>query len=92
MKEYFRSSVDSWSLACRVGNSSSISIIDNPWLPSEDNPYVQTLHKALKEKMVASFMITWGNRWDIDLITDIFESKDIDLILSISLQNNDDDI
>lgn len=78
-------------LSCRVGNGASITILEDPWLPDNDNPFIQTNQIGLRDKTISSLMVTGENRWDVDLLNDMFEERDIDLILSIPLRDNDSD-
>lgn len=72
-------------VGCRVGDGTSISIISDPWLPTENDAFVHTNNEALKNQMVSSLMSPDGNTWDTDLITDIFDSRDSNIILSIPI-------
>lgn len=71
--------------SCRIGGDHSISIKDVPWIPGEHKPYVQSNNDAFINQTVSSLMIDGERSWDIDLITDMFSDKDVNLILSISL-------
>lgn len=37
-------------LGCRVGNGVNVSIIEDPWLPVAENPYVTTVNETIEEK------------------------------------------
>lgn len=41
--------------------------------------------------MVSSLMTTGENKWDVDLIQDIFDIRDVNLILEILLQQHETD-
>lgn len=70
----------------------STSIIKDPWLPDDDIPYIQSNNEVVKDKMVSSLMIMSEIQWNKDLLNDIFEARDVNLILSIPLRNNDTDL
>lgn len=48
-------------IARRVGDGESVSVLQDPWLPSDVDPYIHTESEALKGKMVSSLMWTGGN-------------------------------
>ncbi|XP_017217507.1 uncharacterized protein LOC108195085 [Daucus carota subsp. sativus] len=78
-------------MACRLGTGDLISITEDPWLPDVENPFIQTIHPAIQNAKVSSVMVSGENKWDEDLLEDIFDERDINLILSIPLQNNSPD-
>lgn len=73
-------------LGCRVGNGSSISILEDPWLPLEHDAYVQTNIPALQCQMVSSLLDS-DHHWDFDLIMDVFDKRDADIILNTPLNS-----
>lgn len=78
--------------ACRVGSGVNMSVLKDPWLSILQNPYVTTSNIFLEGTMVSSLFVTGENRWDEDLIHDMFEERDVNLILSIPLDANDQDV
>lgn len=68
-----------------------MQILNTPWLPFTDDPYVHSYNKALVNQDVSSLMHTGYLAWDVDLIRDIFKKRDAELILSIPLGNTDKD-
>lgn len=80
-----------WGAVRRVGSWRNISITTDPWLPDAADPYIHTNHEAIKDKNVAALMVTGQNQWDVDLVNDIFNTRDADLILSIPLRQEDVD-
>ncbi|XP_060964770.1 uncharacterized protein LOC133033724 [Cannabis sativa] len=60
-------------------------ILDVPWLPHEDCPFVQSDHPALANQLVSSLMCINDKQWDMDIIKDLFNERDQRLILSIPL-------
>lgn len=78
-------------MACRVVPGTTISILNDLWLPSIENPYVQTSHNALIGKTVDSLMSMNTAKWDEDLVNDIFIRRDANLIMSIPIQRFQED-
>lgn len=74
----------------QVGNDSTISILEDPWLHLEHEAFVQTNNLALPGKMVTSLLSDNGN-WDVDLINDVFNNRDANIILSIPLNSESQD-
>lgn len=92
----WRSIVGSQSLlkkgsGCRVGNGQTINILEDPWLPVEDNAYIHTRSETLQGHVVSSLMESTHIRWEEDLILDVFERRDANIILSIPLNNDGKD-
>ena len=72
--------------ACyRVGNGSSILILDEPWLPSPSSPGIISHHSALVNRKVANLMQINHHSWDSNLVRDLFNPRDSAKILSIPL-------
>lgn len=55
-----------------MGNGSTVSILKDPWLPDVVNPYINTDNEAIQGQMVSVLMEMGEQRWDTDLIQDIF--------------------
>lgn len=72
-------------MGCRVGNDDSINILEDPWLSKGNDPYVHSTNEGLKHQMVASLMNPSAGMWDTDLLRDMFEERDVNLILSIPI-------
>lgn len=75
----------------RVGTGKGITILNDPWLDNDNDPYIHTEHEALTGKTVDSLMIPGQNSWDEDLIHDMFTERDANLIISIPLRISDTD-
>lgn len=69
----------------RVGDGKSIKIIDQPWLPNDQDPYVRSNHDALKDALVCNLFKLDDKGWDTDIIDDVFEERDKELIYNIFL-------
>ncbi|KAM6544107.1 hypothetical protein CsatB_008554 [Cannabis sativa] len=75
----------------RVGNGSTIHILSDPWLPCDENPRVSSNHPALLDHNVDALMETDCFAWDVDLVRDLFNTRDAQLILSIPLNSSRSD-
>lgn len=75
----------------RVGSGTNVDILNDPWLPHFEDPYVHSEHMALIGRKVGALLIPGQNEWDIDLIENIFTERDSRLILSIPLNHTDTD-
>ena len=57
----------------RIRSGGNIGIWDSPWLPHDQNPYVETaLLMALGDAIVSSLMNLNQSGWDEDLVRDFF--------------------
>ena len=74
-----------------VGAGSSVDILHQPWLNDDDDPYVKTEMRILEENKVESLMVVGAREWDVDLITDIFDDRDRERILNVSLSQRGDE-
>lgn len=52
----------------------------------EQDPYIHTRSPSLHNQMVSSLLDVDGS-WDVDLIRDIFDDRDVNIILSSPLNN-----
>lgn len=71
-----------------MGSGTSIDILNDAWLPSVDNPKVTTVHPNLIGANVSSLMMAGDLAWDSDLVRDMFNKRDAELILSITLTSS----
>uniref|UniRef100_A0A803Q0U5 Reverse transcriptase domain-containing protein n=1 Tax=Cannabis sativa TaxID=3483 RepID=A0A803Q0U5_CANSA len=78
--------------AVRVGQCNSVQVVNVPWLPCVEDPYVHTVTASLQGKTVSSLMTIDQAQWDEDLIKDIFIDRDVNLILSTPFAPNEPDI
>lgn len=69
----------------KVGNGMNIDVLNDSWLPCEDNPKTTTVHTILIGAKVSSLMMTGTLAWDSDLVRDVFNERDANSILSITL-------
>ncbi|XP_074375015.1 uncharacterized protein LOC141716720 [Apium graveolens] len=76
----------------RMGNEKSIQILDQPWLLTEQNPYIMTDTIGLQGKTVDSSICTDKLEWDVEVVSDIFNNRDKDSILAIPLSTSDQEV
>lgn len=74
-----------------MGNVVSVVIEHDPWLSCDLNPYIITVHEALKSVMVSSLMTEYQNNWNADLVKDIFNDRDANPILTFPIKQKDND-
>ncbi|KAM7524519.1 hypothetical protein LguiA_014421 [Lonicera macranthoides] len=83
------------SKACiRVGDGTSIRVFKNPCLPDPNQSYVfSPVDVGLEDLSVSFLKIELNGYWDGALLTDLFNSRDIKLILYIPLSRiNSEDV
>lgn len=68
-----------------MGNGEEINIINDPWLSCDYNPRVTSVHPSLVGKNVPTQFETGTLACDKDLVHDLFNRRDTELILSITL-------
>ena len=73
----------------RIRNGRDTCVWGEPWLPEVNNGYVMTpMHVHLQGTKVHSLVYMGERRWDLDVIQDIFQSRDTRLIKQIPLSLN----
>ncbi|XP_060968346.1 uncharacterized protein LOC133035920 [Cannabis sativa] len=68
-----------------VGDGSRVSILKDPWLKDDVNPFNVSSHPSLTNKMVNSLMEVDKIEWDNEIILDMFNDRDQRLIWQIPL-------
>ncbi|KAL8103280.1 hypothetical protein AgCh_027728 [Apium graveolens] len=71
----------------RVGNGVKIKVHGQHWLSTGENPYITTVSRVVNDINVASLMCTDKKEWDVDVICDVFNSRDQQRILDIQLED-----
>ncbi|XP_060967135.1 uncharacterized protein LOC133035353 [Cannabis sativa] len=69
----------------RIGTGTSTYVLNQPWIPSKDNPYVISSHESLRRYSVFNLLQDGNMCWDEEVLEDLFEPRDIDLIRNIPL-------
>ncbi|XP_074377986.1 uncharacterized protein LOC141719505 [Apium graveolens] len=72
----------------RVGIDMDIDVLNDPRLPCDDNPKITIVHPTFIGATVSSLMLTGGLTWDSDLVRDLFNERDVRLIISITLSSS----
>ena len=74
----------------KIGNGLNTTVWRTPWLPSLDDGCVTThMPDHLCDITVSNLMVTGEQRWDIDVLNDICDNKDVELIKRIPLPLSD---
>lgn len=77
----------------RIGNGSSTKVWQVPWLLCPDNGFVTTeMSDELKHTNVQSLLDDSRERWDEEILCDIFNDRDRELIrqIPVSRRRKDD--
>ncbi|KAM6551132.1 hypothetical protein CsatB_000940 [Cannabis sativa] len=61
------------------------SILEDPWLPDATDPFVRTSHPGLVNHKVSSLICIDRHQWDKEILDDMFDDRDLNLIISILL-------
>lgn len=70
----------------QIGSGQQVHITKDPWLPDADNGFITTdLAENIAKAMVNCLMVPGQRRWDIDLVADVFNTRDAALILQVPL-------
>uniref|UniRef100_A0A803PVV6 Reverse transcriptase zinc-binding domain-containing protein n=1 Tax=Cannabis sativa TaxID=3483 RepID=A0A803PVV6_CANSA len=71
-----------------VGDGSNVSILAEPWLPDDVNPFIESLHPGLVGKTVDSLMKVGLVEWDEKVVTDVLNVRDQSLVWKIPLSSS----
>uniref|UniRef100_A0A803QCK5 Reverse transcriptase domain-containing protein n=1 Tax=Cannabis sativa TaxID=3483 RepID=A0A803QCK5_CANSA len=55
-----------------IANGSSVSILHDPWLPNDSNPFVLSNNTGLVDQYVSSLMVVGERSWDVELLCKVF--------------------
>lgn len=72
----------------RVGNGKDIQILNQPWLNNKENPYVTTTSPVLVAQKVDSLFRIGTKEWDLEIIEDVFDSRDQQVILNTKIEQD----
>uniref|UniRef100_A0A803QIF3 Reverse transcriptase zinc-binding domain-containing protein n=1 Tax=Cannabis sativa TaxID=3483 RepID=A0A803QIF3_CANSA len=70
-----------------VGSGEDINVLHEPWLPCEEQPFIESTHPGLLGSKVCNLMEVGGGSWDKEILDDLFEERDKKLILDIPLHS-----
>ncbi|XP_060972283.1 uncharacterized protein LOC133038212 [Cannabis sativa] len=66
---------------CRFG----VSILNDLWLPVENDGYIHSSHSTLYNQFVSSLLKPYAKDWDLDILNDLFDDRDRDIIIQLQL-------
>uniref|UniRef100_A0A803PF19 Reverse transcriptase domain-containing protein n=1 Tax=Cannabis sativa TaxID=3483 RepID=A0A803PF19_CANSA len=72
----------------KVGNGTLINILNEPWLPDQNQPFVTSSHPALHPAKVCNLLKVNELTWDEEILQDLFDDRDQLLIKRIPLIPN----
>ncbi|XP_074352995.1 uncharacterized protein LOC141692156 [Apium graveolens] len=72
----------------RIGDGTIIQILDQPWLLSNDCPYITSSPDPLHNKMVDSLMCLNEKSWDMEVLSDVLNERDQSYVLDIPLSES----
>lgn len=64
-------------------NDSVIEVLNQPWLSSEQNPFISSVHLGLEGTKINQLMVSGFRVRDEDFISDLFNDRDRIFIQSI---------
>lgn len=71
----------------KIGNGEDMIVWNIPWLRDLSNGFINIPeHIHLRDIKVCSLMVTGENKWDNELLHDVFENRDVVLIKRIPLR------
>uniref|UniRef100_A0A803NGN4 Reverse transcriptase domain-containing protein n=1 Tax=Cannabis sativa TaxID=3483 RepID=A0A803NGN4_CANSA len=71
-----------------IGFGRDTDILNTPLLPDDTHPYVLPTHLGLEHNKVQSLMIVDRLEWDTEVLSDLFDSRDYELILNVPLSSS----
>lgn len=72
----------------RIGSGSSVKIFRDPWLNDPLNPYIESSPtEGFESAIVDSLRSVDSGEWDMDILSDLFNSRDIEVILYVPLSH-----
>lgn len=70
----------------KIGNGESTKVWDDSWLPDKENGFLTTpMPEQLQGITVDGFMNSEERRWDMEVVKDICNSRDVELIKRIQI-------
>ncbi|KAL8155862.1 hypothetical protein AgCh_001058 [Apium graveolens] len=88
----WRSILEAQSLVkegCRwsIVDGASVQVLNQPWLPCVDNPYITSTHPGLVGAKVNQLMCTGERVWDGEILDDLLNDRDKQLIQNVMLSD-----
>lgn len=70
-----------------IGAGDKISIVNQPWLQDENNPYITSTSPTFEDNSVGSLTCINEKRWDEDIVRYLFNIRDQQCILNTPLKH-----
>ncbi|XP_019150180.1 PREDICTED: uncharacterized protein LOC109146988 [Ipomoea nil] len=78
--------------ARRIGNGASILVWNHPWLPCNEDPFISSeMHAGSANMKVIELIKQETQDWDVALLHNLFEARDVELIKKIPLATQFED-
>ncbi|XP_019158886.1 PREDICTED: uncharacterized protein LOC109155714 [Ipomoea nil] len=73
----------------RIGDGRTSRLWSHPWLPDPQNPFVLTDHVAQHTELLVSDLLDHDQgKWNHELVTQLFDPRDVELIFQIPVSVN----
>uniref|UniRef100_A0A803P267 Reverse transcriptase domain-containing protein n=1 Tax=Cannabis sativa TaxID=3483 RepID=A0A803P267_CANSA len=69
----------------RIGIDSQVPVKGEPWLSLEENPFITSTHPVLDSAVVGNLMEIGSGSWDMELLQDVFNNRDIASITAVPI-------
>lgn len=70
----------------KIGDGEGTTVWNMPWLPDRSNGFINTpAYNQIRDIKVSSLMVSGERRWDMEVLNDLFEERDVKLIKCIPI-------
>ncbi|XP_074373804.1 putative mitochondrial protein AtMg00310 [Apium graveolens] len=75
----------------KIGSGNAVDIIGQPWLLDDNNPFITSDIRGLKNHKVSALMVDNQREWDEEILRDMFNDRDQQCIRRIRPNVNEND-
>ncbi|XP_019175665.1 PREDICTED: uncharacterized protein LOC109170987 [Ipomoea nil] len=76
----------------RIGNGADMNVWNQPWLPNDENSFIQTPIQNHGENMnVNDLILNDTHDYNVELLNSLFDNRDVELIMKIPVSCNFED-